>query len=106
MMRALEITATVAIAMFPAVFVTNRPSGIRVTQPPPPAIEKFVGAVIVAIVVVPVMWVTPVVSATVVADATVETAKASNLRFKSRNVPVVPLLISSSPTPARMMPIS
>ena len=69
--RALLTTAVDAIAMFPPVAVAHSPSGISVIVQPRSGLLVVhpVGAVIVVIVVVPVMWTTGVIGAIVVADA-------------------------------------
>jgi hypothetical protein len=84
--------------MLPPVTVVNAASGINEMQPPCPAVEMLVGAVMVDIAAVPVMWTRELVGAIVVAEAmAVPTFRAMVPRTKipplfavRRSVVVVP----------------
>jgi hypothetical protein len=80
MVSALFTTAVVPSAIFPAVFETHRPVGIKASDPPEPPIGA--GAVIVTIFEVPDMNVIPVTGAIVVAEAIVGAALRVAIKFE------------------------
>lgn len=86
MTSALDITAVVPSAIFPAVFETNAPVGMKVNEPP--VVEIGMGGVIVTMLDVPEMNVIGVVGAIVVAlamvGATVRVANRLTVETLSR----------------------